>query len=65
MDHDLEMNFIIDKVLPWCEDRKKAESWFYNTIIPSLGCTPNDMVNRGRYTVVLKEIESMKDGGFA
>ena len=65
MEHDLEMNFIIDKVLPWCLDRKEAETWYNNAILPSLGCTAHDMVKRGRYTAVLEYIEAMEDGGFA
>ena len=65
MEHDLEMNSIIDKVLPWCLNREEAENWYYNAIIPSVGCTSHEMVKRGSYMVVLEEIERIKDGGFA
>lgn len=65
MEHDLEKKSIIDKVLPWCVDSMEAEIWYNNAILPSLGSTAHEMVKRGRYTVVLKYIEAMEDGGFA
>lgn len=65
MVHDLEMNSIIDKVLPWFHNRKEAENWYCNAIISSVGCTAHDLVKQGRYTVVIEEVERIKDGGFA
>ena len=65
MEHDLEKKSIIDKVLPWCLDRMETEIWYNNAILPSLGCTAQDLVKRGRYTAVIMYIEAMEEGGFA
>ena len=65
MDIDYKNNYIIKKVLPWCNDIKEAEHWYYQSIIPSFGCTPYEIVRKGRCDIVFLYIERIKDGGYS
>jgi len=59
------MNTIVQKILPWCKDRKGAKRWHYSVIIPSLGSTAHEIVKEGNYKIMLRDLERIDLGVFS
>jgi hypothetical protein len=58
-------DYILSKVEIWAGGLVKAEFWYSNTVIPSIGMTAEQAVEQGRFEQVKQELERIELGGFS